>query len=205
MQPHILFVRHGQIAANLSHHWHGSTDSPLTSEGVCQANAVSDYLKEIRPLPQIIYTSPLQRAAVTADIIGKRLDIDPIVRSELVEYGIGDLEGTSYRNLAERNGFLDRISRDPHHAPQGGESLHQVLSRMNSVLDEISCSHPDQYVMIVGHGAVMSMTLAYHLEGDAMRWHKYPLHNCSVTKFRVLPEFTLLELNRKQHLQSCPP
>ncbi len=203
----LLFVRHGQIQANISRHWHGSTDSPMTEKGLLQADRVSDRLASEAPDIGAIYSSPSMRARITATTIGQRLGIMPNTRAELAEYGIGEWEGVHYRELLEKYHFFTRIQAAPEFAPAGGESLRQVLARVTIILQKVSQRHAGETVLLVGHGASMAMTLAHHIDGDFQQWRNYLFDNCSITEFRFLPRVEVIRLNQTEHLGdlSLPP
>ena len=69
----VVLVRHGHTAWNTSKgqdkRFRGTVDLPLASDGVLQAKATARFLAD-RPL-SAIYSSPLQRAARTAEIIAE--------------------------------------------------------------------------------------------------------------------------------------
>lgn len=199
----LLLIRHGEIEANLTKVWHGSTDAELTPAGEQQARAVAESLA--RDLgPRALYTSPLLRARRTADLIGERLGLGPVVDPDLPEYGIGEWEGVSYRELATERGFFRSIESDLDFAPPGGESTRRVVERTVSALRRISRRHPGDAVVVVGHGAALAFALAELLDGDPRRWQQYHMENCAVTELVVEPEPRLITFNGTEHLVLTP-
>lgn len=95
----IYLVRHGQSTANQEKVMAGHNDVLLTEKGKEQANIIADKLKDI-PI-DVIYSSPLNRALETANIINsKRKKILPIkVTNELIEVDYGIYEGVSKSNF----------------------------------------------------------------------------------------------------------
>ena len=73
----IIFLRHGQAENNVKRILAGRTDGvPLTKTGIEQAGRIAKYLK---PLDiSAIYSSPIERASHTAEIIAKPLPIPPV-------------------------------------------------------------------------------------------------------------------------------
>ena len=196
----LLLVRHGQIEANVTRVWHGSTDSPLTPRGEDQARRVAGFLAKTRTEVAALYTSPLRRTRDTAEHIGAALGLEPQPLPGLVEYGIGELEGVSYRALFEEHRFFHRIFRDRDFAPPGGESLREVVERATASLFEIASAHPGAEVIAVGHGAAMGLALAHLLEDDPIAWQKYQAGNCSVSELVLEPEPRLLHFDETDHL-----
>ena len=93
----LLLVRHGQIDANVQRIWHGSTDSPLTELGEQQAARTAQHLAAERPQVAAVYASPLGRTRATAEPIARALGVQLEIEPGLAEFGIGELEGVSYR------------------------------------------------------------------------------------------------------------
>lgn len=197
----IWLVRHGQIAANITAHWHGWTDSPLTDLGRTQVQRVARWFGDAAHPVRAIYTSPLQRTHDTARGIGAALALEPTPVTELREYGIGELEGTHYRELTERVGFFERIRADHHWAPPGGESLHDVITRMHGTFTDIAARHPGEDVVVVSHGAALALTIAHLLHADPLAWGNYHVGNCSVSEFWLEPEPGVGLFNQTHHLE----
>jgi probable phosphoglycerate mutase len=198
----IWLVRHGQIAANITAHWHGWTDSPLTDLGRAQVERVAGWFADAAHPVRAIYTSPLQRTHDTARGIAGSLGLEAEPVTNLREYGIGELEGTHYRDLVERVGFFDRIRQDPHWAPEGGESLHGVVRRMCDTFEDIAARHAGEDVVVVSHGAAMALTIAHLLHADPLAWDNYHVGNCSVSEFWLKPEPGVGLFNHTEHLDT---
>jgi broad specificity phosphatase PhoE len=196
----LLLVRHGQIAANTARIWHGSTDSPLTAHGHVEARRTAEYLARTRPGARALYTSPLQRTRQTAYAIGALLGLEAIAVPGLAEYGIGELEGTAYDVLLNEHKFFDQIRSDHHFAPPGGESPHQVMSRITAALSEIARTHRGEEVVIVSHGAALGLAMGMLIDGDPMGWQNYHMSNCGLGEIVLEPEPRLLAWNQTDHL-----
>jgi broad specificity phosphatase PhoE len=199
----LWLVRHGQIAANVEGRWHGWTDSPLTDTGRRQVERVADWFRAAAHPVRAIYTSPLQRTHDTARGIGQALGLEPEPVRDLREYGIGDLEDTPFRELVDRLGFFERIRKDRHWAPSGGESLHGVVTRMQATLIALADRHPGEDVVVVSHGAAMALAIAQFMDADAQAWGNYHVSNCSVSELWLHPEPALGLFDHKDHLEGA--
>ncbi len=197
----LLLLRHGQIKANLTGLWHGSTDSALTWRGHRQAARSARYISRLEPAVSAIYTSPLSRCVETAGKVGKRLKLDPVVHDDLREYAIGEWEGLPFRQLAEDYDFVNRSTKDPQFAPPGGESLFEVAARVVPALQEIHTRHEaDNQVLVVCHGAAMAVALASLIDGDPGHWMKYQFANCGLTELVLSPSPYVNFFNSIHHL-----
>lgn len=197
----LLLVRHGEIRANLSRVWHGSTDSGLTEQGREQARRLGAWLARAHSPVRVLYSSPLERARDTARLIGEPLGLEPRFDSDLVEYGIGEWEGESYLDLARERGFFDTIQADLDFAPPGGESPRAVIGRMRRALGRIWRDHAGAQALIVGHGAALAFALAELLEGDPNAWQRYQKDNCALSELVLEPDPRLLRFNALPHLE----
>ena len=113
-------IRHGETLWNRQGRYQGSTDIELSEEGLAQAELVA---KRFRYLPlDKIYASPLKRALVTAQTIGRETGITPIVDEHFKEINFGAWEGMSIPELKEAYGkaYMD-FYENPFAHPFPGE------------------------------------------------------------------------------------
>ena len=96
----IFMARHGETDWNVERRIQGSTDIPLNENGIRQAHSLAGYLER-----QVvgkggtithIFTSPLERAKETAEIVGARLHVPVEAVSGLEEMNFGICEGKSW-------------------------------------------------------------------------------------------------------------
>lgn len=201
MPPTILtLVRHGETSANVEGVWHGSLDTELTARGLLQAARLAEYLAESRTGAAALYASPLRRARLTAEAIGRSLRLETRIEADLREYHLGELEGTSYRELSARHRLFERMREDPDHAPPGAESPRQVAERFAGALRRIAAAHPGERAVVVGHGGALTLALGLLLDGDPSTWRRV-MKNCAVSDLVVDPEPQLLCFNEVAHLE----
>jgi broad specificity phosphatase PhoE len=137
----LWLVRHGETEWTVSRKHTGSTDIPLTPKGEERAGELAPVLAG-HPFAAV-FTSPLQRARRTAELMGFP---DAVVDDQLVELDYGEYEG---RTTAEiRAGRPDWVLwRD---GCPGGESIEQVGRRADAVLERLTAVDGD--VLVFGHG-----------------------------------------------------
>lgn len=200
METHIILVRHGQIQANVDKLWHGWTDSHLTEEGRLQARKAAARLAEEHQDINAVYASPLQRTRDTAAAIAELLQHEVNIHEDLKEYGIGELEGVSFSDLHKEHNFFEQVKADLHYAPEGGESIHGVATRVSNALQEIVDRHRGEKVVAVSHGAAMALALACLFDDDPYAWDKYQFYNTGVTEVIISDSPKLLRFNCYAHL-----
>ena len=74
----ILLVRHGECRGNIEGLFRGRSDFPLNETGLRQAGEVASELAPLRP--EVVLTSPLQRAAQTAAAIAEACGVEMKVK-----------------------------------------------------------------------------------------------------------------------------
>jgi 2,3-bisphosphoglycerate-dependent phosphoglycerate mutase len=177
MSGTLVLVRHGESDFNAQDRFAGWLDVPLTTAGRAQAREVGRDLAQRGLLPDVVFTSPLSRARLTArlllDAAGRPLR--PVVAPWLIERHYGALQGRRRVDVLAEVGH-DRFHewrrgwdvRPPHDDadPESGESLHDVSDRV--LPPWISLVEPellaDRCVAVVSHGNTLRV-IARILEG----------------------------------------
>ncbi|MHA1127792.1 MAG: histidine phosphatase family protein [Alphaproteobacteria bacterium] len=139
------YIRHGQTDWNVEGRYQGSKDIPLNETGVAQAHAAKSLMSGL-PITHI-YSSTLQRARVTANIVNEGLNLSITGMDGLQECNFGVLEG----ELRPSNGGISESWRDgttPDEAETYIEFTARVFAAINEVLEN------EGTPLIVAHGAV---------------------------------------------------
>jgi 2,3-bisphosphoglycerate-dependent phosphoglycerate mutase len=151
----LALVRHGQSLWNLENRFTGWVDVPLTEQGRSEAKRAGEILKGIKF--DVAYTSVLQRANVTLDIILQQIGPVPVIKDPaLNERHYGDLQGLNKADTAARYGEeqvkLWRRSYDV--PPPNGESLELTAKRTLPFYDRAIGGDLRQgkNVLVVAHG-----------------------------------------------------
>ncbi len=143
-------IRHGQTDWNAQRRLQGSTDIPLNDVGRGQARdavaVVSGYAWDA------IVSSPLSRAAETADLIAAGLGLTVARRlPELTERSFGPAEGLQagpeLDALRIPGGFRDAESED------------EAASRGLTALEELAEEFRGGRVLVVAHGTLLRVSL----------------------------------------------
>jgi probable phosphoglycerate mutase len=155
----ILLVRHGQSVWNADGRWQGQADPPLSDVGVDQAAAAAD--SDVVDGVRALYSSDLERARHTAQLLGVRLSLTPVVDERLRERHAGEWEGCTRVEIdAGWPGYLESGRRPPGYEPDDS-----VLARVLDALGAIATAHAGD-VLVVTHGGVVR-TVERHLGGAA--------------------------------------
>ena len=164
-------VRHGQSHWNNKNLFTGWENPDLTSKGIDEAHATGLLLKKQSKIYSYLFTSLLDRAINTANIILEELDLNGInvVRDEaLNERDYGELTGLNKDDAREKWGedqvHIWRRSFDI--PPPGGESLKDTADRVipyyeNKILPLL---FEDNNILVSAHGNSLR-ALVMHIEG----------------------------------------
>ncbi|WP_103121246.1 2,3-bisphosphoglycerate-dependent phosphoglycerate mutase [Methylopila sp. Yamaguchi] len=134
MQRRLVLVRHGQSEWNLKNLFTGWKDPGLTERGLAEATAAGRRLKEAGMTFDVAFTSKLQRAQRTNQLILAELggrSVPVIEDAALNERDYGELTGLNKddarKTWGEQKVLMWRRSYDV--PPPGGESLRDTVAR----------------------------------------------------------------------------
>ena len=159
MKTTVILIRHGETDWNVVRRFQGLSDIPLNDTGRQQAGFAKNGLDG--KIIDAIYTSPLQRAVETAEIIRGDREI-PIYPTEgLREMGIGEWEGLLVSEIDERYpGWYDIWRTAPTQIRlKGGEPYVETQKRAWKTFWEIVRNHEGKTVLIVSHMMCISSIL----------------------------------------------
>ena len=135
MTASLVLIRHGQSEWNEKNLFTGWKDPGLTKKGVEEAESAGIQLRTQGFQFDVMFTSDLQRAQMTGEIILKELGASnlPVVKNQaLNERDYGDLSGLNKDEAREKWGedqvHIWRRSFDT--PPPGGESLKGTAERV---------------------------------------------------------------------------
>lgn len=158
----IITIQHTQSI----HHTNGMvgswTDWDLSELGIQQAEAIGENLaKQVTGKKLVLYSSDLLRARHTAQIVGRHLGVEPILRTQLRERNLGKCVGKSVQWLRENievqeKSIDDRMFSD-------AESRRDEWNRLAPFFEEIM-SGEDENIIIVSHGDLLSVFNAMFLK-----------------------------------------
>jgi len=159
----LLFVRHATTDQNdLGMDGIIGHDDHLNAKGIEQANNAATICLEHKP--SAVYSSPLNRAKETADIIANRMGVEIVIDDRLREYEVGARSNMTIREaqteLLKDLQYVndkDEFNRKPN---DGSESWNEITNRVSSVLDGIIARHSDdETIAIVTHNVALKVLL----------------------------------------------
>jgi len=167
----LTLVRHGQSDWNNKNLFTGWENPGLTKKGVEEAHKTGSILKEENKNYSYLFTSILDRAINTADIILEELGIGQIniIRDQaLNERDYGELTGLN-KDAARKKWGEDQVHiwrRSFDIPPPGGESLKDTAERVIPYFRDkiLPLLIEDNNILISAHGNSLR-ALVMHIEG----------------------------------------
>jgi len=201
MATDLLLIRHAETTWNSEGRVQGWLDPPLNERGLLQAELLAERLSHEHA--DAIYASPLRRARVTAECIGRALNLPVQLDDRLREHYLGEIQGLTGKEIEAK--FPDHITRarmsNRWVSVPGEESLELFSARVCACCDENMGSHPNQTIIIVSHGGAINRLLIHWLGIDMSRHSPFQLHNTSIRRVSYdAIRFRVHSLNDTYHL-----
>jgi probable phosphoglycerate mutase len=148
----IIFLRHGQAENNTKKILAGrSPGVDLTQVGIQQAEQSGKMLESLNI--SAIYSSPIDRALQTAEIVGKHCDLDITNDDRLIELDMGKFTKMPYDQIFAKHGnvFLKFYEGSNEVSENGVETFANVQKRVFDMVDFVVNKHKNQNVVLVTH------------------------------------------------------
>ncbi|MBI2861468.1 MAG: histidine phosphatase family protein [Chloroflexi bacterium] len=199
----LLLVRHGEAAGGtLQRIFSRGHDNPLTPRGREQAERLARRLEREEGLVAL-YTSPLQRAHQTAEIVAQHLHLEPVVKDGLREALPEEVIGLNMRLALAWLPFFPRSwlnHQDLSATWPGGQRQRAFFQRVIAVVEEIAAAHPNGRCIVVAHGGAIRACVAHFVPREMGQSWFYPVGNCSLSILSLNGAARLLAFNDHSHL-----
>ena len=148
----IYLLRHGEGVRADTRRFIGHLDVPLSPTGEAQCAAQARRLAGLRI--GALYSSDLERARRSGEIIGAPHGLTPRTVPALREMAMGRWEGLTADEIRaqEPNAFRDWMSRVGEFPFPDGESVADLVARAGPAFDRIVAGAPEGAIAIVAHG-----------------------------------------------------
>jgi len=178
----IIFLRHAQAENNTKRILAGRTEGvPLTKVGIEQSEKIARYLK---PLDiSAIYSSPIERASHTAEIVAKNNSLDYELDDRLTEIDMGKFTHMNYDDMFAKYGnvFLKFYENDPVIAEQEVETFPHVQRRVLDMVDHIVKKYKNENVILVTHMDPIKSILSTVMDLNPKALFELIIANASLT------------------------
>lgn len=164
----ITLLRHGKTEANMLRQFMGSTDVPLSEEGLAEARA-----GKIDAALPLVYVTPLKRTQQTAAILYPNARQLVVPGFQEMSYGI--FEGRRAVELADDPVYQAWLVNGDHQAMPGGESregfARRVEAAFRALIDErLQAGEPRTDILCHGGTIMALMTLFVSMDTPYQQW-----------------------------------
>lgn len=156
-----IFVRHAAHDAVGTTLVGNSAGVHLSASGRAEAEFLGECFRGLRAAA--VYSSPLDRARETAELIARALSAEVQIERALNEVDFGEWTNSPFATLDRQEEWQRWNSFRSGTRPPGGESMLAVQARVIGALDRWREEHRDQTVVLVSHCDVIRATLAFYL------------------------------------------
>ncbi|HZQ73977.1 MAG TPA: histidine phosphatase family protein [Burkholderiales bacterium] len=170
------FVRHGETDFNARGRLQGPIiDEPINANGARQIRELVPALPEF----ELIFSSPLKRARMSAEIIARATGKALVLREDLSERSFGSLAGKTWDEIPDGEALrlADRELRYDYR-PYGGEAVEDVEARLRSFFRDAEATG---YASVLAVSSMGIIRLAYKLKLGRAVAH---IANASLHSFR---------------------
>jgi len=178
----IILARHGETAWNVEEVFRGRIDIELNQTGLKQAELLAEYLSEQKI--EAVYSSPLKRAARTAEAVARRHKLRVEIVNGLTDCDFGQWQGLHLKEVRDK---YSQLYQQWAESPQlvklpGGESLDEVRERALAVVNGVTAKHRGR-VVLVSHRVVNKVLICALLGLDNSHFWNIRQDVCGTTFF----------------------
>lgn len=186
----LILLRHGKTGFNEKKVYCGSSNPPLSAQGIEETAQTAKLLESFAP--DCAYSSEKQRAVQTAQIVVPHRPVTTV--PSLCELDFGDFEGLNADEISRRmpdewQAYLN----DPYgYCFPDGDCVSDFLKRSSEAVREIAKRHQGQRILIVTHKGVITAALSYYLHGDFKAIFHFDIRSSGFARLNISGEFGVL-------------
>lgn len=151
----IYLIRHGAVE-NPDDISYGRLPISLSERGREEILDLCRVLKSQGVKFDVIYTSPVERARQSAQIIQDQFGVEKLeVSDELTDVDVGDLEGKPMQILRDSKYSEENLQEMGFKI----EPKSAIIARVSSLIEEVLAKHQGETVAMVSHGDVTRLAL----------------------------------------------
>lgn len=173
MTKTFYLMRHGETLFNVRRKIQGWCDSPLTENGIRQAQETAKFFDEVEL--DHLYSSSAERACDTAEIVTRnRMPYTRLKGLKEMNFGVFESESEDLHP--------EYSTRDSHYVQFGGESRRQVRERVVEACTNIMEQDDHHCVLAVSHSGACKQFLSHWHDPEEMLKNGVP--NCCVFQYQ---------------------
>jgi phosphoserine phosphatase len=189
---HVILARHGETEWNASEIFRGRVDVPLNKKGEQQAQYLGEYLSGEKI--DVVYSSPLKRAATTAGAIASRQSLTVSIAPALIDMNYGEWQGLASGEVQQKypEVYPCWLNTPEQALIPGGESLENISQRALPFLLESVKTHPGKKLVLVSHRVIHKVLICALLKIGNQGFYRIKLDTAGITSFELSEEKAVL-------------
>ncbi|MEJ5338083.1 MAG: phosphoserine phosphatase PspA [Aquificaceae bacterium] len=197
----LYIIRHAESQWNPIGRYQGLLDPELSERGREQARRLGEHFKDVEL--HALYSSPLKRTLQTAQEIASVKGLEVVEERRVIEIDHGNWSGLLVEEVQER--YPEQFRQwleEPHRVSfEGGESLQDVYSRVNSFMEYLKERHWGQNVAVVSHTVPIRCMYCGLLKVDLSKFWSFGCDNASYSLVHMEKDRNvIMRLNITCHL-----
>jgi probable phosphoglycerate mutase len=199
MTTRICFIRHGETDWNVEKRIQGQIDISLNASGHKQAQAMASNAAQHEF--SAIYSSDLQRASDTANMLAQKSGLNIIKLPQLRERHFGIFQGLTAAEgkVQFPAAHAHYQSRDPEYAFENGESLHHFAARVDAAVNQMTQQHKGKTIAAVTHGGLLDILYRKATDRPLHTPRDFDIPNCALNWFSFDDQGWHLQTWGEQH------
>ncbi len=183
----ITLIRHGKTSWNEQGKVQGQANPPLNKEGIEQAQRLAEEMSSLINDYDVIYTSEMQRASKTTDIIRGNSEVPLIIDHRLNSRDVGDFSGLTLDQIEFEDSEQYRMWRsgDLSFIPPNGESTEKLIERTTNFFKDLKALHSkESNILIITHRESVA-ALRMLITGKKIKNPLRDIKNCTLYEFEI--------------------
>jgi probable phosphoglycerate mutase len=182
----VLLVRHGLTPTTGVKLPGRARGLHLSDEGRRQAECAAERIAKIAKVVAI-YSSPLERARETAQIIAKTRNMAVRIERGLLEIDIGRFQGLALKDAAQRPEWKAIQQHPSGFRFEGGESFTEMQARVTGAIARMVARHAGRIVVAVSHADPIKAAVAHALGTPLDLFQRIVIGTASITAIAYSP------------------
>ena len=182
----VLLVRHGLTPTTGVKLPGRARGLHLSDEGRRQAECAAARIAKIAKVVAI-YSSPLERARETAQIIAKARNMAVRIERGLLEIDIGRFQGLALKEAAQRPEWKAIQSHPSGFRFEGGESFSEMQTRVTGAIARMVARHVGRIIVAVSHADPIKAAVAHALGTPLDLFQRIVIGTASISAIAYRP------------------
>ena len=190
----VYLIRHGHTEFTEQGKLYTDPEVALTESGRLQALKAGNWL--IAEKPEVLLSSTSKRVWASAEIIGEAIGLPPNAVQDLNEWNVGSWDGHKYVDIKATDPELYKAwSLDPiKNRPPGGESIEDVVQRVETRLEQLLKEHSGKKIAMVSHAGIIRALIVQALGMPVNNFWRVNIPTGSITKIDFSANFATMQM-----------